>query len=299
MPNTTVSNERAEEESGYRVLREFLDAYLIKRNIPEALSAVGDDIRALLRGDWEPAVNREQLGERIAKELEEREEITYYKISSCSPKKIGPDFWEFFCTIECRGRMKAEGESFEILRFSAGMTYGSRIQITSLHVSERYRFLEKDYLTGVYNRERGEKLVRSGLERGEPYVFLMIDLDNFKRVNDIYGHGEGDHMLKYIAGRLKTVFRQTDVVLRLGGDEFAVFACPCGAPDVMESKIAQISGDYRREAEKRCPLSRTTVSAGGISGKTYRSFPELYQMADQVLYEIKQSEKGRCVIREI
>ena len=127
----------------------------------------------------------------------------------------------------------------------------------------------------------------------------MIDLDNFKKVNDLYGHGEGDRMLQYIAGRLQTAFRLSDIVLRLGGDEFAVFAYPCSSSDIIRKKVEQISRDYMDEAEKRCPLSHTSVSVGGIFGEKYRSFSELYKRADEVLYEIKLSGKGKCVIREL
>ena len=158
---------------------------------------------------------------------------------------------------------------------------------------------EKDYLTGVFNRKGGEILISRHMQKDVPYIFLMFDLDNFKNVNDLYGHGEGDRMLQYIAGRLQTAFRLSDIVLRLGGDEFAVFAYPCSSSDIIRKKVEQISRDYMDEAEKRCPLSHTSVSVGGIFGEKYRSFSELYKRADEVLYEIKLSGKGKCVIREL
>ncbi|OUP83232.1 hypothetical protein B5F07_11150 [Lachnoclostridium sp. An169] len=306
MQNRQYSEKEMEIVTGsqsalaYRTLIVFLDACLLKKDIPGALDLMKDDIYGLLRGDWESAVNKEQLGNRLQQEMEQKGRTLYYKISNYSTKEIGPGYMECFGLIESTGETR-DGEQFmEILRFSAGMTAeGDGLLISSMHISEIYRYRERDYLTGVYNREGGEKLIRRCLERGGPYVFLMIDLDNFKKVNDLYGHGEGDRMLQYIAGRLQTAFRLSDIVLRLGGDEFAVFAYPCSSSDIIRVKVEQISRDYMDEAEKRCPLSHTSVSVGGIFGEKYRSFSELYKRADEVLYEIKLSGKGKCVIREL
>ena len=82
--------------------------------------------------------------------------------------------------------------------------------------------IAKDFLTGVNNRKGGEILVREKMKLEEPYIFFMLDLDNFKKVNDFFGHEEGDKMLRITADLLVNTFRQTDVVIRMGGDEFAV-----------------------------------------------------------------------------
>ena len=79
-----------------------------------------------------------------------------------------------------------------------------------------------DPLTGLYNRRGGEMMVAQKLGNGKPYIFLMLDIDRFKEVNDFYGHHEGDNVLKYVAEELKHCFRQDDVIIRLGGDEFVI-----------------------------------------------------------------------------
>ena len=156
-----------------------------------------------------------------------------------------------------------------------------------------------DFLTGVYNRKGGEALISQKMQTTMPYVFFMMDLDNFKRVNDLYGHGEGDNMLRYVAQMLKNSFWERDVVLRVGGDEFAVLAYPCTDVYAIKKKVEEIIRKCCEEADKRYPDSRSSISIGGIYSRASRSFQELYKLADSVLYEVKQLNKGQCIIREI
>lgn len=172
----------------------------------------------------------------------------------------------------------------------------------SSDVQSRMKLMEetsRDYLTGVYNRKGGAELVNLQMKNVMPYVFFMLDLDNFKRVNDHYGHDEGDKMLKFTGDLLKRMFRKTDIVMRLGGDEFAVFAYPCVDINVIKIKAEKVIEAYKKEAEKRYPLSRTSISIGGVSGTDTRTFPELYRQADEILYVVKQNGKGRCEIGKV
>ena len=85
---------------------------------------------------------------------------------------------------------------------------------------------EKDSLSGLYNRETTESKVNSELKNLRQdcmSVLYMIDLDNFKKINDIYGHLAGDTVICEISNRLKKIFRESDIISRLGGDEFSVF----------------------------------------------------------------------------
>ena len=185
------------------------------------------------------------------------------------------------------------------------MSYDGREAIISVlidissDVQSRMKLLEetsRDYLTGVYNRKGGAELVGTQMKTAMPYAFLMMDLDNFKRVNDHYGHDEGDRLLRFMGDTLRGAFRQTDIVMRLGGDEFAVLACPCSDVGAIRKKAEDVIRSYTDEASEKYPLSRTSVSIGGISGSAPRTFLELYRLADDVLYKVKQTGKGRCEI---
>jgi len=93
--------------------------------------------------------------------------------------------------------------------------------------------LDHDFLTGLFNRRRLQQELEHEAERVSRYgargAVLMIDLDNFKDVNDAFGHKAGDDLLRGVAGALKHRVRQTDVVARVGGDEFAMLLPEAGA----------------------------------------------------------------------
>ncbi|MEY8353026.1 diguanylate cyclase [Lachnospiraceae bacterium 54-53] len=149
----------------------------------------------------------------------------------------------------------------------------------------------KDPLTGVYNRS-GEQIIDGKLASGKKGLFFMIDLDNFKDINDTYGHAAGDMVLTWVAGELDKLFGDDGVVARVGGDEFVVFV-----PEVWDrgrtSEMAEaiLKAVRKPEAED---LADITVSASiGIAaapeaGETYG---ELYCAADKAMYYIKQNEK--------
>lgn len=154
-----------------------------------------------------------------------------------------------------------------------------------------------DPLTGLYNRKGGQIRIQEAMDRSGSYFFLMMDLDNFKRVNDLYGHQQGDLALCAVAEQLTKCFRRTDVLCRLGGDEFAVFVTDCGAISVIREKVQRLIDGCRQIMEQNWPAARSTLSVGGVFGRRSRTFPELYQLADEALYEVKNSQKGELRLR--
>ncbi len=155
----------------------------------------------------------------------------------------------------------------------------------------------RDALTGIHNRKGAQGCIAKAMERGGAYLFFMIDLDNFKRINDVYGHEQGDLVLCTFAQQLASAFRRSDTVFRLGGDEFAVMVTD--SPDVpaLQRKMEAMMSDYRQMMDSRWPAAHSTVSVGGVYGRQPRSFQELYRLADEVLYEVKRTGKGRLKLR--
>ena len=154
-----------------------------------------------------------------------------------------------------------------------------------------------DPMTGIYNRKGGRLRLEQQMQQADRYLFLMMDLDNFKQVNDLYGHKEGDQALCTMAQLLQGRFRKSDMVCRVGGDEFAVFAVGCGDDAPVRQKLDALIEEYRQIMLRRWPAARSTLSVGGVCGTRRRTFAELYQMADEVLYEVKRTQKGRHEIR--
>ena len=147
-----------------------------------------------------------------------------------------------------------------------------------------------DALTGVYNRS-AETIINNLLEKDPRGLFFMIDLDDFKNVNDTYGHAAGDALLISVAQILREVFRPDDIIARVGGDEFVAFLSGANDPEVAMYKAATIQN---RMEQLYIPGTNQPISASigaskaPINGTTYDA---LTRAADQAMYTIKQQSK--------
>jgi diguanylate cyclase (GGDEF)-like protein/PAS domain S-box-containing protein len=156
-----------------------------------------------------------------------------------------------------------------------------------------------DPLTGLCNRraltERLEQAVLRLKRHGAPLALLFIDLDGFKRVNDLHGHGAGDEVLCEVARRLLNITREIDVVARLGGDEFVVLA----ETDVSESSVNTMCERIMQSLEEPCGFSAGQAEIGASIGvalcpPVVSDALELMRVADAAMYEAKRAGKG-CV----
>ncbi len=155
----------------------------------------------------------------------------------------------------------------------------------------------RDPLTNLYNREKLKSLVNEYLECGENMkgAFLMVDIDDFKKLNDNLGHQFGDETLKYIANKFEESFSNA-YIGRIGGDELALFF-----PNFEVEKINEIT-DRMLEILGSMPIDenntiKTTCSIGvAFAPKDGRDYDTLYEKSDKALYTIKNSGKSgsRC-----
>jgi diguanylate cyclase (GGDEF)-like protein len=120
---------------------------------------------------------------------------------------------------------------------------------------------QTDSLTGLYNHRYFHERLRSELTRAsrshDSVAILMLDIDDFKRVNDIYGHGAGDQLLIQVAGLAREIVRGSDVVCRVGGEEFAIIMTSCDAGDAL-GLAARLTERLREHVFE--PSGRITVS---------------------------------------
>lgn len=148
-----------------------------------------------------------------------------------------------------------------------------------------------DGLTGVFNSATAKQEIDRMLETAaQPVALLITDLDGFKDINDRYGHYMGDQVLIQTAAALKDIFCENAIVGRLGGDEFIVCMLYTGR-EQLELKCRELfkNLDSRRKASG-CPIP--TVSIGIAPMRKEDHFTELYQRADALLYEVKNSGKN-------
>lgn len=152
----------------------------------------------------------------------------------------------------------------------------------------------KDALTGLFNRSAAEKIIQERLrDKERDGIFFIIDMDNFKLVNDRFGHPEGDSLLKRIAAVLKETFRHEDIIARLGGDEFCVYVSSMNARETIARCMGSLMSRCQFEYSKNEDSFVVTPSIGIVqSSDAGHEYSRLYQCADEALYEAKAAGKN-------
>ncbi len=152
---------------------------------------------------------------------------------------------------------------------------------------------QRDALTGLFNRIYANEVVDRKLRSGRTGALFMIDMDNFKAINDNYGHDAGDRTLKMFADTLRSYTGDNDVACRIGGDEFVVFID--GVTDKMElaDRAAGIITDLCEKLEECKFDTNSSVSLGiALAGVDGQDFTQLYNNADKALYFVKMNGKN-------
>ncbi len=201
------------------------------------------------------------------------------------------------------GHRAADGMAAACLQEATGYAISAAIRAEREIVAlrERIACLEQlvttDELTGVLNRRGFEAELKRVLDlarrHGETGVLLFVDLDGFKRVNDVYGHAAGDAVLREVAALLKQNVRRSDVVARIGGDEFVVLltkACAAGGARrrlALERTLQSAVVHWRREA------IAVRASIGARAYGPCDCYEALIQDADRRMYAQKASRLKR------
>lgn len=152
----------------------------------------------------------------------------------------------------------------------------------------------RDSLTGLYNRRYTENQIDKVLYQspGGGTMFMM-DIDQFKGVNDHFGHIVGDTVLKSIAMLLKKHTGEDDIVCRIGGDEFLIFYYGLNDYDEICDRASNIIEDYRKLCKGNKSMKETSISIGiSRSSLDGKSFQRLYKAADKALYYVKQNGRN-------
>ena len=213
-----------------------------------------------------------------------------------------------FLIVDCVTR---PAEIFVIDLFHLIPCVAGTLFLTSRGIGERVHFIrtstyaeteaERDGLTGIYNRRGGEQTIRKLIANGTTGAFVIIDVDDFKRVNDYYSHATGDEILKQVANCLKSSFRDSDVVMRMGGDEFIVYAVGMADIHHVEGKLAQVKEALHEIILDENTGDYMTVSMGCIVNLgSYPGYDELSGEADKLLYLVKAAGKDnyKCSDRD-
>jgi len=158
----------------------------------------------------------------------------------------------------------------------------------------------KDGLTGLNNSTMTRRLLEQQIDNARrtnlPLSFIMIDIDNFKHVNDTYGHAVGDKVLRVISRLLKLRFRSNDVVGRMGGEEFGVVVA--GTTGITTTKICdQIRADFAEiQFESMGKSFSCKFSAGVAEFPCCNSSADIMEKADKALYDAKRAGRNNVVL---
>jgi diguanylate cyclase (GGDEF)-like protein len=294
----TVPNENSSlfEETDADRRRGILDDTSISLDLVSALS--GD------RPLTEPEKNR--LGDlKKRRGLRFFSDLLYSITHQYFPPEVAEDLWTEILRHKY-GLLKALGRNVRIA--AAALDYLSNItnsmnSVTlagEAYIEEIVGLSFRDALTGLFNHtyfyQQIDLEVRRFVRYGAIVSLLLIDIDDFKEVNDTYGHREGDVILAAMGRTLMRVARDSDVCCRYGGEEFAVIL-----PLTDVHKASTIANRLKTELLERLPNGLTvTVSIGVAScGIKIKTYPDLVEKADAALYQAKRSGKDRVVVMPV
>lgn len=170
---------------------------------------------------------------------------------------------------------------------------------------------EHDGMTGLLNKEAGWKRMREYFNRmgsRDEALLMFVDIDDFKTINDTYGHTAGDFWIREVASQLRHIYRQDDIICRYGGDEFLALIRNTASEQVLETTLGIFFQQLARTSEQHgqdvhcsvgvCRIAatrirRNTDEGNGEDNRGEVDFDECVKQADLALYETKRSNKGK------
>lgn len=179
---------------------------------------------------------------------------------------------------------------------------GLRMRRLAIANARLDRVARTDSLTSCLNRGAFTSRIESWLrEPASPGcgALLIVDADNFKAINDIYGHDQGDEALTIIARAIRSALRHGDLLGRMGGEEFGVFL-----PGVSQHQAQRIADRIRTvvhsaEFRPHGTIRKLSVSIGGAAFSGMTSFAELFRIADQRLYGAKNAGRNTAIVVQV
>ncbi|MBK3495850.1 GGDEF domain-containing protein [Viridibacillus sp. YIM B01967] len=153
-----------------------------------------------------------------------------------------------------------------------------------------------DPLTGLTNRRTLDERMQKWTQEKTPYAVILLDIDRFKLVNDSYGHGVGDEVLKFLALKMKNNTRVNDICCRYGGEEFIILL-----PDTSAVEAYNIAEKLRSDIEKTIsPTGKNITISAGIAEYPLMATKQtsIIEKADQYLYEAKEQGRNRVVMTD-
>ncbi|MEG0035258.1 MAG: GGDEF domain-containing protein [Oscillospiraceae bacterium] len=171
----------------------------------------------------------------------------------------------------------------------------SRLRVSDYMSREEYKRLSRtDLSTGLLNKRSYEarcQCLMLELSKSTPCALLIFDIDNFKLINDTFGHIVGDNIVETIGGILSNAFRSNDLVGRIGGDEFSAYVSSVSDPEMISNRAARILSEIRERTRHDYKIEVTMSVGIAISRRGKTAYRDMYLAADRALYTVKNSSQ--------
>jgi diguanylate cyclase len=276
--------------------RQFFSAYRIEEY--SYLQKTFEDFKGII---WDFA---DQLNESVqneqARDVKVRESLNHLKeaVEANSIQELkakSREFIDFYIELQSKTEEKRSQRLVNVQKNLAA------VKQRLVEVREDSK---KDHLTGAFNRKHFDETLPSLAARlkshHEPSTLLALDIDYFKKINDIFGHDTGDHVLKEFVRILNDVFnRETDVVARVGGEEFAVLLQNTGLVEGVKRAEEALNRVRKEVIVFHDVQVRFTISIGVAQLGENEDLAEWVKRADAALYKSKNGGRDRCTVSPV
>lgn len=301
-----MGEQAYQEEEKYRqaVLADTIAFYVINLDtgLVEKCQCDSDLCIVAQEGDVYERIVREGAGDYIHIEDYER------MVEALSIDNIRRVFDSGENELKCEYRLQLRKGGYiwasTVMRSVVAVNTGYRkciMYVRNIHEkkSEELALLNRasrDCMTGLYNRDVMMGMVNQILEKGAFGTLVMLDVDDFKDINDTYGHPMGDRVLIEIARIITVVLSEDSIAGRLGGDEFCAFVPAKNDGTLCVDEIQNMLLELRRIAIPDIPDLKVSCSVGAAHVRLGMDFNALYKKSDEALYSAKNAGKNRIVI---
>lgn len=299
--------EQKQSEKRFEKLQQFQQETLLFLDVGELYQKIFKIVPVLIRNvDVVVAVHNEMTGdfeeasntmEGICLKSREEAEREYTELSEQKQVEIAPIYYEdkfqgYLC-LKPRGKLKMD--YLEVGCFRQLVSYVSICLKNIYTYQRRYQLTIHDELTGLYNRRYFKEFVEKHWDRREKLAFAMLDVDNFKIFNELYGEECGDDILRWCGQVIQKVAGKEDMVFRLGSNEYVIFFRGKEKNELLQV-IEKIQGYLQEETGDRPKvLQPITMSIGiALDGLHPQSSDELLKQAERALFFAKQNGKN-CI----
>lgn len=178
----------------------------------------------------------------------------------------------------------------------------THLRVRDYSVQSRYKMLSMtDSLTGIQNKGSSLDALEEYLNarnHNTSCILILMDLDDFKRINDTLGHDVGDIILGHAGKTLCETFRQTDIIGRFGGDEFIIVVKNAWSRELIQRKCKVIQEKLAQRSEADTGVTVSCSFGAIIVRGNHGNVHSIFAQADAALYETKRAGKAHCIVRE-